>query len=161
MDSGPATIAAFAPAFIARLSGAIDPGRNLPRQYRRRLRDALDYVGTRRRPWPLLGETDLLNDSVLQLRFGQYWTQYRGARALTDQAAIALQAAWDKGDALTARERGQLALLIAEAVSAAPAVPGKCRPSMPWGERRRGESRPVLRRLMPGHVRSLLPASPY
>lgn len=83
------------------------------------LAHGLDYVGTRRRPWPLLGETDLLNDSVLQLRFGQYWTQYRGARALTDQAAIALQATWDKGDALTARERGQLALLIAEARLAA------------------------------------------
>lgn len=79
------------------------------------LAHALDYVGTRRRPWPVLGETDLLDDGVLQLRFGQYWTQYRGARALADQAALALQAAWDKGDALTSRERGTLALAIAEA----------------------------------------------
>jgi alkylation response protein AidB-like acyl-CoA dehydrogenase len=83
------------------------------------LANALDYVGTRRRPWPVLGETDLLDDGILQLRFGQYWTQYRGARALSDQAAIALQAAWDKGDALTARERGALALTIAEARLAA------------------------------------------
>lgn len=83
------------------------------------LANALDYVGTRRRPWPVLGEKDLLDDGILQLRFGQYWTQYRGARALTDQAAVALQAAWDKGDALTARERGTLALTIAEARLAA------------------------------------------
>ncbi|WMD21486.1 acyl-CoA dehydrogenase family protein [Achromobacter seleniivolatilans] len=79
------------------------------------LAQGLDYIGQRRRPWPSLGEKAVLEDSLLQLRFGEYWTRYRGARALTQDAALALQAAWDRGDALTADERGQLALEIAQA----------------------------------------------
>lgn len=79
------------------------------------LAQAVDYIGQRRKAWPVLGEKSVQEDPVLQLRLGEYWLRYRGARSLANTAALSLQAAWDKGDALTAEERGALALQIAEA----------------------------------------------
>jgi len=55
---------------------------------------------------------------VIQL-FGELWLQLKAATALVEQAALPLQQAWEKGEALTAEERGSCALHIAAAKVAA------------------------------------------
>jgi len=67
------------------------------------------------RPW-LNGDADSLADEPLvQHRYGELWLQLRPAQLVTDAAAQQLQAALDAGDALTAAQRGELAVEVAEA----------------------------------------------
>lgn len=79
---------------------------------------AREHITERARPWPASHAETAAQDSTIQLRFGQHWIAYRGARRLADHAALGLQQAWQRGDALTAAERAALALEIAEARTA-------------------------------------------
>jgi alkylation response protein AidB-like acyl-CoA dehydrogenase len=83
------------------------------------LRAAWNYVQREARPWFASGVARAADDPYGQVRFADLWIAYRGALALTVQAEQALQQAWDRGDALTARERGEVALLIWQAKIAA------------------------------------------
>ncbi|WJN59393.1 acyl-CoA dehydrogenase family protein [Pseudomonas sp. SO81] len=75
---------------------------------------ALRYTREQARPWPGAGVDEAREDPFIQKRYGELWLLYRGALLLAEQAAERLQQAWDK-PALGAAERGEVALLIAEA----------------------------------------------
>ncbi len=79
------------------------------------LNSAWRYVQHEARPWFASGVTRAADDPFAQIRFGDLWIAFRGAQALAEQAEHALQRAWEKGDALDARERGEVALLIWQA----------------------------------------------
>lgn len=63
--------------------------------------------------WFASGAAEAGDDPYIQRTFGELWTELEAARALTDEAARALDAAWKRGDALTAEERGEAAIAIA------------------------------------------------
>ena len=78
---------------------------------------ARDYLRGDARPWfasspEVAAATD---DPYVQHRFGQFRVLVRPAQVLADVAAVALDEALARGAGLTARERGELALAIAEA----------------------------------------------
>jgi alkylation response protein AidB-like acyl-CoA dehydrogenase len=75
---------------------------------------ALRYTREQARPWPGAAVAEAHEDPFIQKRYGELWLLYRGALLLAEQAAERLQQAWDK-PALGAAERGEVALLIAEA----------------------------------------------
>lgn len=75
---------------------------------------ALRYVREQARPWIGAGVEAAVEDPFIQKRFGELWLLYRGALLQAELAAERLQQAWDK-PALGAAERGEVALLIAEA----------------------------------------------
>lgn len=79
------------------------------------LRAAWRYVQSEARPWFASGVTRAADDPYGQVRFAELWILHRAAQALAGAAERALQAAWERGDALDARERGELALQIWEA----------------------------------------------
>jgi alkylation response protein AidB-like acyl-CoA dehydrogenase len=54
-------------------------------------------------------------DPFVQHRYGDLWLKLRPAQLLADHAARLLDAAYAKGAALTARERGEVAVAGAEA----------------------------------------------
>ncbi|WP_018229172.1 acyl-CoA dehydrogenase family protein [Methyloversatilis universalis] len=83
------------------------------------LRAAWHYVQHEARPWFASGVSRAADDPYGQVRFAELWIAYRGALALAQQAEAALQRAWERGDALDARERGEVALLIWQAKIAA------------------------------------------
>ncbi|HEY0193840.1 MAG TPA: acyl-CoA dehydrogenase family protein [Kofleriaceae bacterium] len=79
------------------------------------LAEARTFVRTRTRPW--IGsavETNTADPYVLE-RFGDMVSKLAGAQAAADRAALALEAAWQRGDDLTPAERGELAIRIAQA----------------------------------------------
>ena len=75
---------------------------------------ALRYVREQARPWAGAEVEAAVEDPFIQKRFGELWLLYRSALLLAENAAERLQRAWEK-PALGAAERGELALLIAEA----------------------------------------------
>jgi alkylation response protein AidB-like acyl-CoA dehydrogenase len=75
---------------------------------------ALRYVREQARPWAGAGVDEAHEDPFIQKRYGELWLLYRGALLQAELAAERLQQAWEK-PALGAAERGELALLIAEA----------------------------------------------
>ncbi|MBF5005125.1 acyl-CoA dehydrogenase family protein [Diaphorobacter caeni] len=79
------------------------------------LEAAREHVTLRARPWPGTGAESASEDGTIQLRFGEHWIAYRGARLIAESAARSLQQAWSRGDALTAQERATVALEVAEA----------------------------------------------
>ncbi|MWV10627.1 monooxygenase [Pseudomonas sp. R-28-1W-6] len=79
---------------------------------------ALRYTREQARAWPGSGVATASEDPLIQKRYGELWLLYRGALLLAEHAAERLQQAWEK-PALGAAERGEVALLIAEARVAA------------------------------------------
>ncbi len=67
------------------------------------------------RPWLASGVDDITDDPYIQHRYGQFWLMLRPAAVLADHAAQRLELAFRKGDSLTARERGEVAVATAEA----------------------------------------------
>ncbi|HEY9068066.1 MAG TPA: acyl-CoA dehydrogenase family protein [Burkholderiaceae bacterium] len=67
------------------------------------------------RPWLASGVTRAADDPYVQHRYGELWLHVRAAQAVTDAAALALQGALDRGPALTAAERAEVAIVVAEA----------------------------------------------
>lgn len=76
---------------------------------------ARDYTLEQARPWFASGVDDAIDDPFTQHRYGQLWLTVRPAALLADEAARQLDAALGKGDAVTARERGVVAIAVAEA----------------------------------------------
>jgi len=76
---------------------------------------ARDYTREQARPWFASGADEASSDPFTQHRYGQLWLLLRPAEALADIAAHKLDAAYRKGDAVTARDRGEVAIAVAEA----------------------------------------------
>ncbi|UBF27248.1 acyl-CoA dehydrogenase family protein [Kovacikia minuta CCNUW1] len=76
---------------------------------------AKDYTTTSTRPWITSGVEQASKDPYIMHHYGEFWIQLKAAIALADQAAQQLQAAWEKGDALTFAERGEVAIAISVA----------------------------------------------
>ena len=79
------------------------------------LEEARRYTREQARPWSTSGVASAADDPYVLRQYGELWVGLRGAAALTDGAALALDAAWARGDALTSEERGATAVAIAEA----------------------------------------------
>lgn len=76
---------------------------------------AKDFVRTRTRPWFGTKVEANTQDPYVVARFGELVAARYGAQAAADRAALALEHAWQLGDAITADDRGQLAVEIAAA----------------------------------------------
>lgn len=81
--------------------------------------NAWKYTHEQARPWFTSGVEKASDDPFTQQHYGEMWIALRAAAALADEAEAGLQKAWERGDALTARERGVLAVQIFEAKIAA------------------------------------------
>lgn len=76
---------------------------------------AREYTRTTTRPWLTAGVDAARHDPYILEQYGSFWSDLAAATALTDQVGTAVQAAYDRGDALTARERGEVAVAVATA----------------------------------------------
>jgi alkylation response protein AidB-like acyl-CoA dehydrogenase len=79
------------------------------------LEEARRYVTQNGRPWISSGVEKATDDPYLIQRFGEMRLQTVSAEALAGRAALALDEAWQKGAALSAEERAQVALATSEA----------------------------------------------
>jgi alkylation response protein AidB-like acyl-CoA dehydrogenase len=79
------------------------------------LEAARGYTREQSRAWPASGLTSATDDPYVLRGYGEMWVALRGAAALADQAGAALEDAWNRGDALTAEQRGITAISIASA----------------------------------------------
>jgi len=76
---------------------------------------ARDYTITKSRPWIYSGVERHSDDPWIKRQYGELWTKVQAATALADRAAVAIDAAYAKGPALTAEERGATAIAVASA----------------------------------------------
>ncbi len=77
--------------------------------------EARDYTREQTRPWQASGVARAIDDPVVQHRYGQLKLLIRAAEAVADVAARQLDAAFARGNALEAGERGELAIAVSEA----------------------------------------------
>lgn len=73
------------------------------------------YTATRGRAWSASGVARAVDDPLVQHRYGDLWLKVRAAQAVSADAVDLLRRALERGDALTAQERGEVALAGAEA----------------------------------------------
>ncbi len=73
---------------------------------------AKDYTTTMTRPWITSGVDHASKDPYIIHHYGELWMQLKAAIGLAEQAGQQVQAAWDKGDALTHEERGEIAIAV-------------------------------------------------
>jgi len=76
---------------------------------------ARDYIATEARPWFASGAASAGADPLVQHRFGKLWLKLRPAVVLADHAARELERLFRLGAAVTAKQRGELAVAVAEA----------------------------------------------
>jgi len=76
---------------------------------------ARDYIATEARPWFASGVASAGADPLVQHRFGKLWLKLRPAVVLADHAAQELERLFRLGAAVTAKQRGELAVAVAEA----------------------------------------------
>ncbi|KUY72948.1 acyl-CoA dehydrogenase family protein [Burkholderia sp. RF4-BP95] len=79
------------------------------------LAEAREYVLVHGRPWINSGVAQASDDPYTLQRFGDMRVQAVAAASLADRAAVALQRAWTRRDALTAGERAEVALAVSDA----------------------------------------------
>ncbi|UEP43997.1 acyl-CoA dehydrogenase family protein [Burkholderia sp. B21-005] len=79
------------------------------------LAEARDYVLKHGRPWIHSGVAQASDDPYTLQRFGDMRVRAVAAGSLADRAAVELQRAWARRDALTADERAEVALAVSEA----------------------------------------------
>ncbi|RQS22683.1 acyl-CoA dehydrogenase family protein [Burkholderia sp. Bp8998] len=79
------------------------------------LAEARDYVLNHGRPWINAGVAQASDDPYTLQRFGDMRVQAVAAASLADRAAVELQHAWTRRDALTAGERAEAALAVSDA----------------------------------------------
>jgi alkylation response protein AidB-like acyl-CoA dehydrogenase len=77
--------------------------------------EAREYTLNFTRPWVASAAARSADDPYVIQRFAEMHLKILPARVLADNAARALEAAWQQGEALEARERAHVALAIAEA----------------------------------------------
>jgi alkylation response protein AidB-like acyl-CoA dehydrogenase len=76
---------------------------------------ARHYLAHEARPWFASGAASAGADPLVQHRFGQLWLKLRPAAVLADQAAQELERLFRLGATVTAQQRGELAISVAEA----------------------------------------------
>lgn len=76
---------------------------------------ARQYTISTTQPWLNSGVDRATQDPYILRHYGELWTELQAAIALVDQAAQRVQTAWDKGEALTHTERGEVAITVATA----------------------------------------------
>ncbi|PRD94637.1 acyl-CoA dehydrogenase family protein [Burkholderia ambifaria] len=79
------------------------------------LAEARDYVLKHGRPWIHSGVAQASDDPYTLQRFGDMRVRAVAAASLADRAALELERAWARRDALTADERAEVALAVSEA----------------------------------------------
>lgn len=77
--------------------------------------EARRYTATQTRAWSASGVDRAVDDPLVQHRYGDLWLKVRAAQAVAAEAVRTLDAALSRGDALTAHERGEVAVAGAEA----------------------------------------------
>jgi len=77
--------------------------------------EARRYSQDEARPWISSGVAASVDDPFIQHRYGELWLLLRPAVALADRAALLLDDAFRRGADLTAAERGEVAIAVAEA----------------------------------------------
>jgi alkylation response protein AidB-like acyl-CoA dehydrogenase len=95
--------------------GAADYGQSLSRHRRRRVRGGAAVHGARGAALVRVRRGSAGADPLVQHRFGQLWLKLRPAAVLADQAAQELERLFRLGAAVTAQQRGELAISVAEA----------------------------------------------
>lgn len=73
---------------------------------------AQKYTTSMTRPWLTSGVESATKDPFILRHYGELWTELSAAIAVSDQAAQQIQTAWDKGDDLTHKERGEVAIAV-------------------------------------------------
>lgn len=73
------------------------------------------YTSDEAKAWFASGVAQAQDDPLVQHRYGQLWLLLRPAQVLADAAARELDTVFGKGALVTARERGELAVAVAEA----------------------------------------------
>jgi alkylation response protein AidB-like acyl-CoA dehydrogenase len=73
------------------------------------------YTLNEARPWFASGASSAAADPLVQHRFGQLWLKVRPAVVLANHAARELERLFRLGAAVTAQQRGELAVAVAEA----------------------------------------------
>ena len=81
--------------------------------------DARHYTLHESRPWHAARVDHMDEDPYVLGHYGDFWVGLEAVRVLADRAADRLDAAWQRGSALTAAERGDVAVAIATAKVAA------------------------------------------
>lgn len=76
---------------------------------------ARSYIAQEARPWFASGVAAAGADPLVQHRFGKLWLKLRPASVLADHAAQELERLFRLGAAVTAQQRGELAVSVAEA----------------------------------------------
>ncbi|XLZ71051.1 acyl-CoA dehydrogenase family protein [Massilia sp. SR12] len=76
---------------------------------------ARQFTREQSRPWFAANVAAAADDPFIQHRYGELWTLLRPAAVLAEHAAQELDAALAKGSLVTERERGELAIAVAEA----------------------------------------------
>ncbi|MCA6215998.1 acyl-CoA dehydrogenase family protein [Ideonella sp. B7] len=76
---------------------------------------ALGYLRERTRPWPNGNAAQAIEEPLLAHRWAELWLKIRAAELATDAAQQAADVALARGAALTAEERGAVAIAAAEA----------------------------------------------
>ncbi len=77
--------------------------------------EARQYTREQARPWAGSGVARAIDDPIVQHRYGELKLHLRAAEGVSDVTARRLEAALQRGDALEATERGELAIAVAEA----------------------------------------------
>jgi len=76
---------------------------------------ARHYTLKQAQPWPAAGVARSAEDPYVLHRYGELWLLLRPAQLAADAAALQLQQALDRDEALTSGERGAAAVAVAEA----------------------------------------------
>jgi alkylation response protein AidB-like acyl-CoA dehydrogenase len=77
--------------------------------------EAKQYTKTTTRPWIFSSAESAVQDPYIIEQYGDLWIDLASTISHADHVATVLQAAWEKGDQLTAVERGETAVAIATA----------------------------------------------
>jgi len=77
--------------------------------------EARHYTRESSKPWFASGVAQASDDPFIQHRYGELWLLLRPAIALADAAALWLDHALRQGDSLSATDRGEVAIAVAEA----------------------------------------------
>ncbi|MBS4102752.1 acyl-CoA dehydrogenase family protein [Tsukamurella paurometabola] len=88
----------FANVYLGIAHGALDVAR--------------EYTRTQARPWTPAGVQQATEDPYTIRSYGEFTIALQGADAAAREAARLLQTVWDKGDALTPEDRGELMVKV-------------------------------------------------
>ncbi|CAN5477331.1 acyl-CoA dehydrogenase family protein [soil metagenome] len=79
------------------------------------LAEARRYLKEEAAPWGASGVTRAVDDPFIQRRAAELWLKLKPAALMCDSAADFVQRAWQQGASLTAAQRGEVAVAVAEA----------------------------------------------